>query len=394
MTRAAAVLLTVALGAASNAADPPLITHTTDRNDYTIRFQVFIKPSRDASADRFALTMADIYFPFIESTSSSTGDPNSIRTQFWWRKQIATEEFRILPAVPGFGRFGAVEFRADRFAFRGAGVPSLDQTVTEEVRFQYEFASVNRETVFDEKRAAQIPWPQEFPPELRAWLQPEVLIQSTHPAIVALVNEWTGANPRALGPVMLAKQLCGHVVDHMMPTEPAFGNNTRGGIAGIDVQGAAFAAVEKSGSVFDMAALLVAVYRAAGIPARLVVGLDVERTNRQRTPAFQAWVEFALLDPSDNRVEWIPVDVVRQRSFSSRAPRINQPWEYFGNNRFLDTAMPLSFHFHPPDRAVGSGGIVSFNAHALWGWTPSPLIAEMDQTLNIVVMGTPQRGGR
>lgn len=379
---------------AALAADPPLITNTTDRNDYTVQFQVMIQPSNLAYGRTFQLDHADVFFPVIESTGSSTSDLNSVTAQFWWRKQVWTDEFRMLPPVPGFGRYGAMTFDAGNRVFRGAGIPDLDQSVTENVRFQFTYAQVSRETKFDEKRALEIPWPATFPPSLQAWLQPEPLVQSLHPAVVELVDEWTNGSPRTLGPVALAKELCGRVVAHMQPSAPNYRFNSRGRVAGLDVQGAAFAAVEQGGSCFDMAALLVAVYRAAGIPSRVVIGFDVAETNKLGDPIFQAWAEFALLDPADNKIEWIPVDVVRQRAFSSRPPPVTQTWEYFGNNRFLDTAFPLAFHFHPPDRAVGAGGIVVYDAHALWGWIPSPLIPELEQRFVISIIGTPQRGGR
>lgn len=389
------LVLTMALLPSALAATPPLITNTTDRNDYTLQYDVRLTTSRDANALTFEINHADVYFPVVESTGSSTGNLQSAYIQFWWRQQIWTEAFTLLPAKPGFGRYGKLEFQQSRNVFRGGGLPAQDQSVSRDIRILYGFSQVCRETVFDEKRALQIPWPAAFPTELEAWTHPEPMIQSTHPEVVKLVNEWTRGNPRAVGgPVLLAKELCGRVVEHVMPTAPNYRYNTKGRMAGLDVQGAAFAAVEGGGSCFDMAALLVAVYRAAGIPSRLVIGLDVEEMAQVGDPVFLAWAEFALFDPSDNKVEWIPVDVVRQRAFSSRPPPIRQTWEYFGNNRYLDTAFPLGFAFHPPDQAVGATGIVAYGAHALWGWVPSPLIAQLDQRLIISVIGTPQRGGR
>ncbi|MEO0716387.1 MAG: lyase family protein, partial [Planctomycetota bacterium] len=145
--------------------------------------------------------------------------------------------------------------------------------------------------------------------------------------IEELVNEWTGGNPRGAKPYLAAKWLLGRVVEHVQPSAPGFNNDRGGSIEGLDVQGAAATAVNKRGSAIDMALLLTAVYREAGIPARLVVGYDAGsdkeqqrflKTSRANAPEIRAWVEFALFDEAAGTLTWIPADPHAMRKSSSR----------------------------------------------------------------------------
>ncbi len=398
------ILAAAALSIAALAADPPLITNTTDVNTYVVHYEVQIIPRDDIQRNpagglqyqrsQFVLDKADVFFPVIDDTGSSETNPALTEAQFWWRSELWEDAFTMLPRVNGAGRYGKLEFLADPAARNAVQTPIDRRDASNMARLIFKVTVRCKETVFDERRALDIPWPADYPPELRAWTEPDQhYIHARHPAVVALMNDWTNANPRAMTPVELAKTIAGRAIEHVRTSAPNIGNNTRGQVEGLDVQGAAFAAETGEGSVFDLVCLYVAACRAAGLPTRLVVGIDVEATNKTRFPQFHAWAEFALLDPADNKLEWIPVDVVRQREFGSRPPPIQHRWEYFGNNRFLDTTVPVAFHFHPPDRAVGARGIIAYGSPALWGWISDPAYAALDQQLNIMVQGAPIRGG-
>jgi hypothetical protein len=212
-----------------------------------------------------------------------------------------------------------------------------------------------------------------------------------------LVDRWTrGKDPKSIPPAQLAKFFAGEVQRLVQPSGNGIGYNRLGLMEGIDLQGAPFTADRGRGSEFDMVCVLAAVYREAGLPARIVVGYDIgeskdeDRGNflrRRGSEDLRAWVEFALIDEATGRTCWIPVDVVRMRKVSSRTPPLDQPWKYFGTHDELDGLIPFAFQFHPPTtvRAYGSPGF--------WGWlvTPTPP-ARADQTLRFIATTTPKVG--
>ena len=386
---------------AALASDPPLISHTTNRNDYTVHYEITIIPPKDqrlsARCDpgydraKFVLNEVDFYFPIIENTAASTTDPEAVEAQFFWQGQVWTDEFAIMPVAPGFGRYGHLEFNGDPSSRRKVSSALGNPDASNKGRLIFQVPTVCRESVFDERRAMDIPWSAALPPALLAWTKPEPnYIESDDKAVIELMNDWTDGRPRELNPALLAKTIAAGVVEHVQPDGARVGGSTRAGLQGLDVQGAAFAAENERGTIYDMVCLYVAACRAAGLPTRAVIGLDVDKTNKNRFPAFHAWAEFALVDPDNNRIEWIPVDIVRQREFSSRPPPLTQSWEYFGNNRFLDTTVPVAFHFLPPRGAVGGASVLPAIAPALWGWALDPAIESIDSELNIMIMGTPQ----
>jgi transglutaminase-like putative cysteine protease len=160
-------------------------------------------------------------------------------------------------------------------------------------------------------------------------------------------------------------------------------------IAGYNVRGAVDAARQQRGSNLDMANLLCAVYRAAGIPARVVIGYDHEAQRKEDRPPVTAWVEFFLMvDQENQRGEWIPVDIIRQREFSSRAPDVTRPWKYFGNSDLSNNYSVISFHWHPPTTVVNSG------PPAFWGWLPKPTAPNVDQGVRFHAFETPTTADR
>jgi len=84
--------------------------------------------------------------------------------------------------------------------------------------------------------------------------------------------------------------------------------------------------------------------------------------------------------------EWIPVDIVKQREFSSRAPALNLRWEYFGNNVEFDMMVPVSYHWIPPENVVNAG------VPGFWGWQPSPAVPGVEVELKFRASGMPRRG--
>lgn len=244
------------------------------------------------------------------------------------------------------------------------------------------------ETRIDEVAADAIEWPTDpWPPQLVSALDDQLFVNPKHPAVIALLDRWLdGKNPRDARPYALAKYLAGRVVEYVKLTEgdnhatgrTAFiGNGQRVLNSGFRVNGSVFAATTGTGTRFDSPALLCALYRAAGLPARLVIGFDKLESDLEghRLPVLRSWVEFALLDEERDVTEWIPVDIARQRDFSDRAPALDTRWQFFGHNEEFDYVIPISYHWLPKTSVTNAG------PPAIWGWLAEPAIPEVDSDI-------------
>jgi hypothetical protein len=255
------------------------------------------------------------------------------------------------------------------------------------------------ETVFDEKLAEQAIWPPSgaWPGEAQSTFGPQHGVDYTAPNIADAISQWTNNNdPKKLKPVALAKFLASKVLDATQPSGLGLVNARNGEVEGFELQGASRTLSLGRGSEHDIACLLCAVFRAAGLPARTVIGYDVKETKgedsgflgKDRGSAkLRSWVEFYLFDEVANKGLWVPVDIVRQRKSSSKAPALDRPWKFFGTNDELDDIMPVAFQYHPPTTVVAHG------SYAFWGWLTTPSLQEgPSQYIQFQSMTTPNRG--
>lgn len=245
------------------------------------------------------------------------------------------------------------------------------------------------ETEFDEQGAMQVGWPAEWPEEAMSTFLPQQYISldgegnqfdAADTTIPDLLEFWTeGQDPKSIPPVQLAKWLAGKVQEHVNVIRP--GMTTRRDLdlelavaspakSGLDVQSAPEVARTGKGSPHDLTVLLTALYREAGLPARVVIGFQEKERNGRRKldddEQVRSWVEFALYDETDDELTWVPVDVARLREKSSRMYPLNQPWKYFGTHDELDDVVPYAFHFHPPT------DVRSYGAPSMFGITMVP----------------------
>lgn len=270
------------------------------------------------------------------------------------------------------------------------------------------------ETIYNEEEAAKIPWPAEWPAIANTLFEPEMFIDQGPfgpydlTALKQQVMDWTEGNPKAAPPAVTAKWLAFKVAEAYRPSfrgytgpvaEATQGTPTNAFGAFI-VDGPAFAFERGRGSKFNLPILLTAAYRAAGLPARMVIGYDFrdEKTNRRSdAEKLYAWVEFALYDPrvvdEKKRLTWIPVDIIELQSRSSWRQDFDRPTEYFGTNKHLDEMVPIAFSFTPywvPSVSYGRYAFegedsiryyrknydisreARFFAPSLWSWTVQP----------------------
>ncbi len=343
----------------------------------------------------FEINSAVFVYPVLESSAGHESHPEKATSTLSVDDKVYDSDFVLLPDYQAGEQLGRWE------------LPALRGIL---MRFLLDLPMTCYDVTFDEKRAMQIRWPKNpWPPIAASALQPQLFIESDDPYIEDLVAKWTNNNPGAVPPARLAKYLAARVMDGFRITTDANYISGHGGeIAGININGASIAARSAQGTPADLTALLCAVYRAAGIPARYVIGYDLaaslgmqlgipdidpvcEHNARDDDgivqPVVRTWLEFYLFDEANQRGEWIPVDIAAQFKITSRPPRLEQPWDFFGNNPCLKHLAPISFHLHPPTTVVNSG------PPALWGWLPLPAAPSLDQRLDFGAREETVRGG-
>ncbi|MCA9304631.1 MAG: transglutaminase domain-containing protein [Phycisphaerales bacterium] len=253
---------------------------------------------------------------------------------------------------------------------------------TQFVRVQIHADMVSVDTHFDQRRAERLGWPERWPEEAERFRTPLIdslgsqnelraAVLASNPDSVAIerlletLDEERGGN--ALSPIHEAKFLAARLIEvfevnqpPMIPTRNArflrmlengeespapFELRTRGNFDGFNVMNPDDAARNLGGSLHDRTTLLTSLYRAAGLPARTVIGLEYKLKG---DPIYRSWTEFALYDPDLDLLLWVPVnleDLTRTR-IASGAYR--SKWKNFGSGD-LHTIVPIAFSFHPPD---------------------------------------------
>ncbi len=255
-----------------------------------------------------------------------------------------------------------------------------------EMELHVKTSLVSYEIKFDEAGAKQLDWPKgEWPAEAMATFQPQMLVDFdafgrgyNMAPVVKLLKQWTGnKDPKSVKPVVLAKYLAGQVAELVQPNGEGLAFDKTGHLEGFNPVGPIQTILKGQGTEIDLPILLVAMYRAAGLPARIVIGFDEQGESENvylkqtRTGGeIRVWVEFALYDEDNATFGWVPVDVTALRESSSKMPPnfLDRPTNFFGNHDELDTVVPMAFHFHPPTT------VRSYGSPALWGWfvTPTP----------------------
>ncbi|TVQ78786.1 MAG: transglutaminase domain-containing protein [Phycisphaeraceae bacterium] len=374
------------------ARDPgPILTlDRHNRNHWTLRYRINLSgiqvssptDPRQRGTTRVQVDKAALVFPvLVDGTGMSETWADEVTGFVRWGRNTVDRPARRVKGYQG---------PTELLVYEAANIN------TTHLEFEVEIPVTSYETRIDEARAFAVDWPRgEWAPEILQNLDSQLFIETGHPDIARLVEAWTNGQPRRARPYMLAKILAGKVVEYYQPSGGTLegervGFNTRPDAvltSGFRVFGAAEAAREGIGPPLDMANLLTAVYRTAGLPARTVIGLELRRPEEDRAdpdrPRIRAWTEFYLYDEQFDRGEWIPVDILQQRAFSNRAPALDRRWQYFGHNEDFDYVVPIAFHWHPPTVVVNSG------PPALWGWVTEPDPPEASQEVRVNAFGTP-----
>lgn len=318
----------------------------------------------------FAFDSGAVVFPVLRGSSAHKVYDQELKSKLRFNDTVLSEAPGELvdsgfPCGTRLGRWDLVP--PDGKSFRGRSV-----------RLNVDISMTCYRTKFDEKTAENVPWPQRWGSVGQTTFTDLqrvgdiTLIDHTTEGVQELVRQWCGGkDPKTVAPVPLAKWLASNVLEYIQPTGGGLKFSDTGMLEGFDLQGSEKTLATKRGTDQDVVCALAAVYRAAGLPCRIVIGFDAaddkgEKDSflkRQRDVAsFRSWVEFSLYDEATRKEIWIPVDVTRQRKKSSRVVKNMKAWQFFGNNDELDWVCPIAFQFHPPTSVISHGSV------CFWGW--------------------------
>lgn len=344
--------------------------------------------------DTWEFNAATLVYPVLGETASSVlevyGPPDKETPAVSGKVELddreISDKMTILKQGIGGGPLPCGTWRAQ---WQVPAHPGSEYTARE-LDFEVTVSQACYETKLDERGASQIDWPKgDWPPEAAATFQPQMFVDFDAQgrgydmgAVTQLLSTWAEGRSvedmrKQSKPLMLAKWLAGQTVQHLQVTGEGLTFDYTGLWEGFETPGAAAAAIDGKGTELDLPCLLVALYRAVGLPARLVIGYDkqgegesVYLKRKEGKGTIRVWVEFALYDEANRTFGWVPVDVTELRRTQSRMPPnyLNNPLRYFGTHPDLDEVVPLAFHFHPPTT------VRAYGAPALWGWfvTPTP----------------------
>lgn len=382
------------------------ILERTNPRDLTLKAYITLRmQSRDqrygVNVDRpFPFDSAALVFPLVPETSSSTLAQGAEAA-----KLTLKVDGQVVPQVKADG---TPRPPLDLVDNAPPGTRYARVFFAQKLGSRIELEVVTRtqvyRTVYNDALAKDLKWPAKWPDAAEAFLnRPQWGIELDPKGPVDLqpikdfVTKATGGNdPKKVPPATLARFLAGEVVGAIQLVGTGMNSARTGELEGFNLQGVVRTLQSGRGSSVDLACLLTAVYRQAGLPARTVVGYrwygarDVNR--RFATPSasdLTAWVEFALVDDrgGGEKLVWVPVDIAGLRGSTGRPPPLERPWEGFGTVPDLEAAIPIAFDFHPPLDAVSHG------SPALYGWLVSPNTPpEVVQVIRFNADATPIRG--
>ncbi len=281
--------------------------------------------------DVFEVADAPIVMPLIFRGAYSAIKNDSVRAELWLGQTLDRDlpgRLRIDDGLPHHGHLAVLPI----VRFRG-----------KTIRWSVSYRAQSFSSRIDDRRAAEIPWPREWPAEVGDGLKPQAYIESDDPIFKATVDRVSEGQLHLVPPYLAARDLVRYCINELQVTGDGVHRGRMRVLHGMELVGAARAARDGRGSPHDLVCVCVAVLRAAGIPARPVIGVEEDKRGRN---TFVTWAEFYL--PSAG---WVPFDPDVMRGKGIRHRDVHQPWPEFGTMDDLNRRVPLAYHFLPP-RAV------------------------------------------
>jgi hypothetical protein len=360
----AAALLAPAIVLAPPSGRPPTAPlERVDPRIYDVGFEVSLVTTWQYDflrQENFRLGDTPIVMPVIFQGSYSMVQPDSLRATLWL-------EGREDPGLRSRTRLD----EGYPFGARLAVMP-IEEFSGKSLRWRLDYrVQVWSSRLHGEEAAAAITWPREWPSEVRDGLQPQMFIESDAPAFAAEVNRVSGGKLRLVPPYLAAKDLVRHCLRTIRVGRDGEHRGIAGVLQGLNVQGAAETIRTGLGSPHDLVCVCVAMLRAAGIPARPVIGIQERLPQERPGTEFVSWAELYL--PGSG---WLPFDPMEMRGSVANVD-VRRPWREFGTMDDLNLRVPLSYHFVPP------AAVESPMYPAVWGWDPRPARISAEQQIKL-----------
>lgn len=326
-------------------ATPPIVALGASRI-HEVRYEVTVTgfSGSEWSPNAIAIPPSDLGLSLVMQGPSSRVDRNSLAAAAWLNSQPLPGLQARCRLAPGIAEGNEIAI-APMPAFAG-----------QSIRWQTRFLVECFDVATDESRAAAITWPRQWPESLERFRRPEPLIESDAAPVQAFVERTSGGRLREVPPYLAAKDLVRAAVDGV---RNVVGNGlVREGFAainGIDVNGCLPLLATGNGTPADIVCLAVAALRAAGIPARPVLGV-VRYDDPKRKLLISkgngpwVWGEFWLPEAG-----WIPFDPVIMRRQSLRTLDVRARWKGFASPAGMQDLVPMAWSFMPPPPFVVTG---------------------------------------
>jgi len=350
---------------------PPInALQRTDPKVYDIQFGVNLFteiPPGDASL-RLAMSVEDapIVLPIISRGPWSKADLTTVAGRVWIDARGGASLTPRLDPNKGFGMTFAVL--------------SVTARSAQSIRWEMTYRMQCWRSALDDRVAARATWPQAWPEECQDSLKPQLFIESDDQRFIDFVAKVSDGQLRSVPPFLAAKDLIRATINALRVNGNGLDRGLAGLLRGFEMVGAAKAMEAGVGSPADLVAACVAVLRAGGIPARVVVGVDRNLEDGKRPP-LSAWAEFYLPDSG-----WVPFDPMRMRGNNIARLNVRDPWPWLGTIRDMNDWIPLSYSFHPPNAAL-----ITHGRPCVWGWDPRPA-GVPGPTQQYVTISTVSRG--
>ena len=211
----------------------------------------------------------------------------------------------------------------------------------------------------DENAAANIGWQEKWQGDSKSYLAPSDFIESSNEIFMKAVHDALGENTHAMSVHHTAKTLIRYCLQKIK-SDGQYEDRSRTNVRGFAVNGAVKTVEAETGTACDLVCVCVATLRAAGIPARPVIGLTNKNVVGTYTTEsrYMVWGEYALPGAG-----WVPFDPKRMQGTVDLVP-LEEPWQGLGTMQFLNTRIPLAFSF-----VVGGVG-KAYDAIGPWSWVP------------------------
>jgi hypothetical protein len=205
--------------------------------------------------------------------------------------------------------------------------------------YQIHFTEMAYASKLDDEAASLIAWNDDWAEEVSFYLQPSLYLRSNDAIFSTIVTNII--DKQKMTPHIAAKKIIRYCLQNTN-SNGLFANNKGRVTTGLIVRGAKYALTSKAQvSATDELCSCIATLRAAGIPARPIIGITTVNAfgKRLSQPSFVVWGEYALAGSG-----WVPFNAKRMRNTVNNL-KLTEPWDALGTWETLNRHIPIAINF-------------------------------------------------